>query len=213
MESQLYFSEHAKNWLCQCLLRFAFLSLRGRESQRSSETSRCWTYFVKTHNLRSKKIYAYYFLLLNNSERPAKYLVSEAEKSVQRFYQSCLQVEATNQYNDTNSRNALLQLLDQIGGWPLMNEILNRRLSKQNEWDFQGALETSNNVFRVDAFFRWRVDWIDPRPTENTNIDFRRHVIKVRQDKLGKFILSAHIKASFKLLRYRSIIMLSLSRE
>ena len=95
-------------------------------------------YFLKIQDL----LIAYYtFLMLNNSEKPAESLVSESEKNVQRFYQSCLQVEATNQYNDKKSRNALLHLLDQIGGWPLINEILNKRSFMQNEWDFQQALK------------------------------------------------------------------------
>ena len=138
-------------------------------------------YFLKIQDL----LIAYYtFLMLNNSEKPAESLVSESEKNVQRFYQSCLQVEATNQYNDKKSRNALLHLLDQIGGLPLINEILNKRSFMQNEWDFQQALETAHNILRADVFFHWRVDVSERRTTKNTT-KFRRHVIQVRPDKYG----------------------------
>ena len=92
--------------------------------------------------------------------------MSEAEKSAQRYYRSCI-----NFYSQTSDklRTGIQKILDMIGGWPAIED-KNAKVEIMS-WNFQRALQTANNILHVDAFFKWSV-----------STDFKdtlRHVIQV----------------------------------
>ena len=112
----------------------------------------------------------------DNLEQPTETLISETEKRAQRYYHSCLQIKKAN-YADVYSRKALLQLLDLIGGWPIINKISYGSYSNK-KLNFQEAFETVHNVLRVHGFFRWVVELTSA--SQGSSNSPRQHVIKVR---------------------------------
>ena len=101
---------------------------------------------------------------------------SEAEKSAQRYYRSCLQYSKA--VYTTGPDKALLDLMKLIGGFSDNDEIY-MHYFKKKEWDFQAAFETVQNMLNVDVFFRWRMHWLSSTTTGNfKNPD--RYIIKVR---------------------------------
>ncbi len=61
-------------------------------------------------------------------------------------------------HTDTQSRKALLQLLDLIGGWKVIREISDESFLRK-PFDFQEAFETAHNFLHAEGFFRWEVEW------------------------------------------------------
>lgn len=90
------------------------------------------------------------FRLLNHLENPqgkANDVSSEAERSAQRFYQSCLNFKASD-------KQPLLDLLEQIGGWPAIRGFSSNE--KNNTSSFQKNLQLVH-ALGGDAFFEWSV--------------------------------------------------------
>lgn len=91
---------------------------------------------------------------------------SEAGKHAIRYYESCLQTKKTRITDDTHSRKSLLQLLDLIGGWSVIDKI-SKKNNLRTSWNFQEIFEIIHNVFRVDVFFRWEVTKLSKKPNWN----------------------------------------------
>lgn len=71
----------------------------------------------------------------------------------------------------------LRNLLNLVGGWPVVDEISNDLSFNPNQqWNFQEAFQTARNIMYTDGgFFDWGID------LENINkSDTRRYIIKVR---------------------------------
>lgn len=98
-------------------------------------------------------------------EQPAESVASEAEKRAQRYYQSCLDVNET---MEALGGKPLLDLLEQIGGWPAIGH---GESSKTGKWNFQAALQTAHNVMNMGGLFTWAVAEDDKNST--------RHVLQV----------------------------------
>lgn len=96
-------------------------------------------------------------------EQPSESLVSEAERRAQRYYQSCLDVNET---MEALGGKPVLDLMNQIGGWPIVDGGSNR-----TNWRFQSAIQTAHNVMNMGGFFTWAVAEDDKNST--------RHVIQV----------------------------------
>lgn len=96
-------------------------------------------------------------------EQPSESLVSEAERRAQRYYQSCLDVNET---MEALGGKPLLDLMNQIGGWPIVDGGINK-----TNWRFQSSIQTAHNVMNMGGFFTWAVAEDDKNST--------RHVIQV----------------------------------
>ena len=109
-------------------------------------------------------------------ERPTESFVGEAEKSVKRYFQSCL-----------NSKRALLiegpnqelqQLLELIfDRLPRMNESTYMHSFRKKNWQFQTAFQTVQNVLHADVFFHWSIELM---PNKEDN--YPAHFITVNRD-------------------------------
>ncbi len=109
---------------------------------------------------------------MNNNVEKRDAESSEAGKHAIRYYESCLQTKKTRN-TDTHSRKSLLQLLDLIGGWSIIDKISKKNNLRTSSWNFQETFEIIHNVFRVDVFFRWEV------MKQSKNLNWK-HMIYVR---------------------------------
>ena len=94
-------------------------------------------------------------IIANVTEQPTESLLSEAEKSVQRYYQSC--PKSLEAIDIAQPDEKLLQLLKIISGASDNDEDSYMRYFKKKEWDFQEALQTVQNVLNLDVLFRMSV--------------------------------------------------------
>ena len=100
--------------------------------------------------LNSSVAFAISFPLLNHlesTEETADDVESEAEQTARRFYQSCLNFNVSN-------KEPLLDLLDQIGGWPALGGYY------LNETNYTGSFQKNLQLAHDlggNAFFKWSV--------------------------------------------------------
>ena len=86
------------------------------------------------------------FVNFKSLEQPSKSLLSEAEKKAQRYYLSCINF---NDFSSDEIKKAFLGFVNEVGGWP-SNEGSNAK-----SWNFQRLLQTTDNVLRINPFFKW----------------------------------------------------------
>ena len=82
-----------------------------------------------------------------NLEETDEVGVSQAERNARRYYQSCLNFNASN-------KKPLLDLLEQIGGWPAIQN--NETSNKNYTSSLQKSLQQLHSL-NADAFFKWVV--------------------------------------------------------